>query len=126
MILQIQDMSEVDKIHSYIRGLLTRTQAQVRYLNPTSLHSAMAIAISFDQAMTTSYNNNLRKPFIRTEYRKFDKNHSSSDVTAMELDNINKKRINVQQYKKEGRCFRSHEPGHIGINCEKFPGPASI
>lgn len=123
MILQVQDMSEFDKIHSFIRGLLPRTQAQVRYLDPKSLHDAMRIAVSFDQAMATSYNN-FKKPPQKFDHKNFDFKPKDSSVTDMELDFISKKKkVDWGKYKKEGRCIRCHEIGHIGINCQKFPGP---
>lgn len=45
---QISEMSEMDKIHSFKRGLAPRTKAEVGYMAPKTLHEAIEKAQGYD------------------------------------------------------------------------------
>jgi hypothetical protein len=96
------------------------------------LEGAMNIAIAYDQAYRSA----------RTEGHKFSRRSDSerknqgqrqtngvTRVVTKELEAISKTTYprrsskEWEQCKREGRCFRCKELGHMGIHCRKYPGP---
>jgi hypothetical protein len=135
IVMLIEDMSELDKIHTFTSALHPSTQMHIRLQNPRTVHDAMNIAVAHDQAYRSSHSNNRKND--TTPKQKSDSNKKNtqsnqsnqsnkSDKNSMEVDTISKdtKKMNWEQIKKEGRCVRCFEKGHIGINCKKHPGPA--
>jgi Retrotransposon gag protein len=119
----VENMSEEDKIYEFTRGLHPAAQMQIHLRDPEMLEEAMSIAIAHDQAYRTTYNSNNRNDSKKSKFEK-KTNENPNPNTSKELDVIsNKPTIDWERIKKEGRCVRCLERGHIGINCPKHPGP---
>ncbi len=96
---QITDMSETDKVLSFIRGLKPATQSKVIFLKPKTLEAAIEIAIDYD-------------------FAKFRKNQllmtSSENKKAKGRD---KKVKVVNSNNKVVECYRCHKKGHYSRDC---------
>ncbi|KAJ2055968.1 hypothetical protein GGI17_006430 [Coemansia sp. S146] len=99
LISRLSDMSEIEKISLYQRGLYPSLRAQVRGMAEATLDDNMKIAKAFDRQSTRpAMTGHQAKPRMETAIL------STSDR---------------EQYLREGHCFNCGIAGHLSRNCTK-------
>lgn len=68
--LQLEDMSEADKIFNFEEGLKKGTRGEVRYRNPLTLDDAIDIAMKFDDAHYPDQGKNFSNSSHGSKYSK--------------------------------------------------------
>ena len=108
IMLQLPDMHEADRIHSYIKGLKPAIASLVAMQQPDTLITAQGLA---DTADTIQFHHIPRRPFAtpRPDYR----GPSPMDLDAIEkLTDTERERL-----RKNGGCFRCCKTGHLARDC---------
>ena len=59
IISQVEDMTEIDQIIYFQRGLKTRTQEEVQYRRGNTLSEAITVALDFERAHSVGYNHHI-------------------------------------------------------------------
>jgi len=124
---QVKDMSETDKIMTFMEGLRPATQAEVDYHMPERLEEAMKMAINYDNA-------HFRKPSTSKAVAKTSQKKerivyvpprletSSHETTEpMDLDSINRSKEHTKKKSNKpssDACYRCGKTGHIARNCK--------
>lgn len=92
---------------------------------PKSLDKAIELADTFDttQFQFSKPQFTPMKSFRPIQHQQY--KQSNNTPTPMELDNTQlKKKINWDEYRREGKCINCHQKGHIARNCtlaNKYP-----
>ena len=108
IMLQLPNMHEADRVHSYIKGLKPAIASLVAMQQPDTLLAAQGLA---DTADTIQFQHMPRRPFVapRSEYR---------GPTPMDLDAIEKLTdAERERLRKNGGCFRCRKTGHLARDC---------
>jgi hypothetical protein len=107
IVLEINDISNSEKLDRFIRGLKDKVRQEVELRDPTTLEEATRIAERYD---TIAFN-----------YRpRFERNERNNGVIPMEIDSIQRRNLSNEEKErcfKEGRCFECQGGGHIARFC---------
>ena len=105
---QITEMSELDKVHAFKRGLAYKTKAEVGYLAPKTLKSAIEMAQGFDSNFFG--NMGWTKNHARNE------SHFPMDINSSQTRSVSR----IPKDRKEGKhCTYCHRRGHVQEECFK-------
>jgi hypothetical protein len=124
---QVKDMSETDKIMTFMKGLHPAMQAEIDYYMPERLEEAMKMAINYD-------NTHFRKPSTLKAITKTSQKKerivyvspcletSSHETTEpIDLDSINRSKEHSKKKSNKpssDACYRCRKMGHITRNCK--------
>ena len=134
---QIEDMGHLDQVMHFIDGWKQATKVEVNYKAPDNLEEAITAAIAYDTARFGP-----SRAYLPSSYQYYtpnqqpqkqgQKNHHRRDdggVRPMELDSAEARQAQKSQrgpqrsekelaaMRKEGRCFRCGQAGHISRRC---------
>ncbi|EGD74756.1 hypothetical protein PTSG_12517, partial [Salpingoeca rosetta] len=116
LMVQIDDMSRLDRIEAFIHGLRPRTRQEVSFHGPDTLEQAYQLASRYDRNYTTA-NSSYRRGAPPTQPPKF-------DDRAMDIDAIRAqrplRRLTDQErdeLRRRGACFRCRREGHLAADC---------
>jgi hypothetical protein len=123
--LEVDDLSEAEKLDKFIRGLKPKVQEQLE-LNPSSTINLVTAAATADRIDQIQFNYTKKHQNYDKKLRPYITVHQPSDVVPMDIDNMS---IQPQQklaklsdaekteLRKKGACFRCRQPGHIAPHC---------
>jgi len=128
------DMAVNDQITIYRRGLKPSIRNEVWSKAPETLEDAIKAALDYEithrhdplhhsHRRSTFLRSDKHTDKLRTTHSPTRKYHPSAEPSK---ETTTKPEVDWERYKREGRCVRCHELGHIGIHCPKFPGPAPV
>jgi transposase InsO family protein len=124
LIGQIENMTELDKVHFFVEGLRHKTKQELHYRSPTTVSDAVHIATKFETAQfgTEGTGSKSSHYFDQSRPREGNssrplRNHgggrqSTFGPIPMELDALVRDRSAI-------KCFSCGNPGHIARNCQK-------
>jgi hypothetical protein len=112
--LEVSGISEENLIFLFINGLRYHIRNDVRTRAPKTLTSAISFATNFDIVKFGAPNQTLHRPTNPSH---------PTEYVPMEVDALQRSQIDRDKLRREGRCFRCQEKGHIGVNCPTYPGP---
>jgi Ty3 transposon capsid-like protein len=138
-------MDVADQVHAYIMGLKSHISHEMLIKDPKTLQEAMDFAAFVEVRMQNHRGGGFRHTgFVGApSYRASSSSTSSSATTSapMELGNIDQDNIEDQEInaiagplkklsneerdrlRKEGRCFRCRQKGHMSATCSKAQQP---
>lgn len=132
LIAYIHDMSDGEKLHTYLRGLKPYVRMHVELNEPWSLDNAMKLADRVDHIAYTASND--RRADRPRDTRSNQRNNHSHGPTPMELGFMGRDNGNNQPRGKlsdgerkrlinSGGCFYCRQDGHFSTNCPNRPKP---
>ncbi|KAF1334823.1 Retroelement pol polyprotein, partial [Globisporangium splendens] len=87
VITQVQEMSELDKIIYFVRGLGSAIRTEVRYRRCSTLSEAITLALDYDRSHRRSANG--RRSHSEPRYRRFDnRQYRLNGAGPTEVDNV--------------------------------------
>uniref|UniRef100_A0A0G4HZZ4 CCHC-type domain-containing protein n=1 Tax=Chromera velia CCMP2878 TaxID=1169474 RepID=A0A0G4HZZ4_9ALVE len=112
--MQIEDVTEADLLHDYLRGLLTNICLAVKRWGVTGLEAVMTVADEEDQLIRGE----------RADRGGHVVQQRNTDRPAsMEIDRLSRlyalSHEQVQRHIREDRCFNCHQQGHRVNRCPK-------
>ncbi len=129
----VPPISEEVQLQQFIDGLKTHLRIEMIKNRPHSLDEAMTRAIQLDEVQDMikqqrgpfrRNDGNQNRGWPRQEQRNYPERRVDADgdteMTVASLTpgkRLNRKELNL--LKKEGRCYRCHEKGHMRPNCPK-------
>lgn len=111
LMVQIRDMSEIDRVIYFQRGLQQRTREEVQYRRCDTLSEAINVALDYDRA---HHWNQRRNEGQRTRYSR-NPFQQQNEPEPMEIDNI--QNISKEECKRKKLCFKCKKPGHSWKQC---------
>lgn len=125
---QHETISDAEARRAFVRGLCDATRNYVEHHHPQALETTFAAVQSSARTYDTTYGKERAQasgsnPYASSSPRgtaesKWAPGNSSS---AMEVDEA---RLRWRDIKSRNLCVRCQQPGHIGVDCPEFPGPA--
>lgn len=126
---QVIEMSELDKIMYFMRGLVSKTKEEVQYRRCSTLATAMSVALEYERSHRNNYQ---ERSNFKPNYRNQNRSHSRGDDRGkhevynrfrqresddMEIGNTSE--LNREECMRRRLCFYCKMPGHIMNNCPK-------
>ncbi|KAI9922628.1 hypothetical protein PsorP6_001132 [Peronosclerospora sorghi] len=104
--LQVENMTELDKIIYFMDGLLSETRQEVQYMNPNSLKDAINIAMDFKRSHFD----------LSRRHRRPASNNTTQlpEPEPMEVDNVQ-----ARYGARRDGCWKCGRHGHTANNCRK-------
>lgn len=120
-IMQVKDMSDLDKITYFVRGLESPIKEEVQYRRCKTVSEALSIALEYERSHRNfNSSNGNRRSFRRFDHRK-DHTHPSnqrdSEPEPMEIDSA--QASNQKRNKSSKFCRYCKKSGHIIDDCYK-------
>ena len=114
---QIEQMTMLDKVTNFCRGLVQRTREAVMYRRPSTYQEAISEALEYERTHPfqprdnrsrgrNGYGNSHGRPKIAHKPRE--------ETEPMEIDTV---KFSKQECLKQRLCFGCHKPGHQLKNC---------
>jgi len=114
---EVKDMSSLDRVMSFTRGLVRVTRQEVLYRRCQTTTEAIAVALEFERSHPSQFNTKYQgksysKPYTpaHTQYQ------SSLDGTPMDISNV---QLSREECMKKRLCFYCKKPGHRMSECRK-------
>ena len=114
--VQIKDMSEKDKVTYFLRGLMSRTKAEVKYRRCGTVSDAIAVALEYER----SHSELLNPPNHVRSVPKFDRNRPPrrNEERPHRIDG-NHVRVEYNDVAKKNKlCFNCHGSDHQSAKCK--------
>ena len=117
---RVNDMSDLDKITYFIRGLMSKTRQEVQYRRCKTLAEAISIALEYERSHKDSFGKNGRDRPHRNKWgerrtRDWHKNDRLKDGSDMEICNL--RTMSKEECMKKRLCFHCKKPGHTMRQC---------
>jgi len=112
ILMQVTDMSEVDKKTYFIEGLKENTRKNITFERCATLADAISAATSYEDAFYPTYEDNMRNKQHGIMDRNTRRIQRSND--RMEICNVNVSREEIFAKKL---CFNCKRPGHRSSQC---------
>ncbi|TMW66815.1 hypothetical protein Poli38472_014127 [Pythium oligandrum] len=115
LMVQVRDMSEIDKVIYFQRGLKQRTREEVQYRRCETLSDAITVALDYDRAHQWQYRSEPRRyeeprpSYLRNEHSQ------RAEPEPMEIDNV--QRLSREDCRRRKLCFKCKKPGHSWRQC---------
>ncbi|KAF1327470.1 Retroelement pol polyprotein, partial [Globisporangium splendens] len=114
VITQVQEMSELDKIMYFVRGLAPAIRTEVRYRRCSTLSEAITLALDYDRSHRRSADGN--RSHSEPRYRRFDnRQYQLNGASPMEVDNV--RVLGREECLRQRLCFNCNRPGHRASEC---------
>lgn len=129
-LLELPHRHEEDNVHDFQRGLKPYIRKEVALKNPKTLAEAVQAALAVEAADREIDGNRETRRERLNVIDEADDGTETDDADDLESSNDDEKTHDlmmarrltaeeVEQYKKEGRCFICREKGHIATKCPK-------
>lgn len=127
-LLELPHRHEEDNVHDFQRGLKPSIRKEVALKNPKTLADAVQAALAVEAAERESDRDSTRRGRLAAldgaDDTESEEDQDGDDTEEVEEDHdlLMVRRLTadeVEQYKKEGRCFVCKEKGHIANACPK-------
>jgi recombinational DNA repair protein RecR len=113
LMVQLPDMHEEDRIHTYLRGLKAHVASQVAMQQPATLLQAQGLADTAD-VIQFQYQARPQIPYTARRHTR----PETQGPTPMDLDAIGKLTdAERDRLRKIGGCFRCRKTGHLARDC---------
>ncbi|KAF1326506.1 Retroelement pol polyprotein, partial [Globisporangium splendens] len=113
-ITQVQEMSELDKIMYFVRGLAPAIRTEVRYRRCATLSEAITLALDYDRSHRRSADGG--RSHSEPRYRRFDnRQYQLNGASPMEVDNV--RVLGRDECLRQHLCFNCNRPGHRASEC---------
>uniref|UniRef100_A0AAV1U0I3 CCHC-type domain-containing protein n=1 Tax=Peronospora matthiolae TaxID=2874970 RepID=A0AAV1U0I3_9STRA len=120
VVTQVQDMSELDRIMYFLRGLSGRTREEVQYRRCTTLSDAITVALDFDRSHPTRYSRGRSQD--KPRYRSYDNNRRYQSNTGPEPMDVSTVQIpSRDECRRRNLCFKCGSPNHRSAQCHQRP-----
>ncbi|KAF1326243.1 Retroelement pol polyprotein, partial [Globisporangium splendens] len=114
VITQVQEMSELDKIMYFVRGLAPAIRTEVRYRRCSTLSEAITLALDYDRSHRRSADGG--RSHSEPRYRRFDnRQYRLNGASPMEVDNV--RVLGREECLRQRLCFNCNRPGHRASEC---------
>ncbi|KAF1314306.1 Retroelement pol polyprotein, partial [Globisporangium splendens] len=114
VITQVQEMSELDKIMHFVRGLAPAIRTEVRYRRCSTLSEAITLALDYDRSHRRSADGG--RSHSEPRYRRFDnRQYQLNGASPMEVDNV--RVLGREECLRQRLCFNCNRPGHRASEC---------
>ncbi|KAF1330411.1 polyprotein, partial [Globisporangium splendens] len=114
VITQVQEMSELDKIMYFVRGLAPAIRTEVRYRRCATLSEAITLALDYDRSHRRSADGG--RSHSEPRYRRFDnRQYRLNGASPMEVDNV--RVLGREECLRQRLCFNCNRPGHRASEC---------
>jgi len=120
----IQDMSELDKVTFFTRGLKLKTREEVKYRQCKTLTAATKVALEYERAHAMSLGLRSNKSITYSRRRHEDERRATAqrdeveESQDMEVDNVSVREKHKRDLSKV-RCYNCQGFGHIAAKCPK-------
>ena len=130
---QHDSISDAEARRAFIRGLCDAARNYVEDHHPQVLDTTLAAVQSSARSYDTTYGQERANASGSNPYAASSSSSSRPGGTAasqwapqgsssaMEVDEA---RLGWQEIRRKNLCIRCQRPGHIGVDCPSFPGPA--
>ncbi|KAH9095130.1 hypothetical protein LEN26_017915 [Aphanomyces euteiches] len=125
---EVRDMSELDKVTFFTRGLRLKTREEVKYRQCQTVSSAIKAALEYERAHAVSLGivGKSERPFRAKRFDRDRERHEERPPTRseqlepddMEVDNLHVRRGRKKDRSKL-RCYNCQKIGHIASECRK-------
>uniref|UniRef100_A0AAV1TGI5 CCHC-type domain-containing protein n=1 Tax=Peronospora matthiolae TaxID=2874970 RepID=A0AAV1TGI5_9STRA len=120
VVTQVQDMSELDRIMYFLRGLSGRTREEVQYRRCTTLSDAITVALDFDRSHPTRYSRGRSQD--KPRYRSYENNRRYQSNTGPEPMDVSTVQIpSRDECRRRNLCFKCGSPNHRSAQCHQRP-----
>ncbi|KAJ8525492.1 hypothetical protein ON010_g15622 [Phytophthora cinnamomi] len=120
LITQVKEMSELDKIMYFLRGLPSSIREEVQYRRSATLTDAITVALDYDRSHAHRGRSDGARD--RPRYRSYDNRRSKSNndgPVPMEIDNV---RVpSKEECMRRNLCFRCGSSAHRARQCPIQP-----
>jgi RNase H-like domain found in reverse transcriptase/Reverse transcriptase (RNA-dependent DNA polymerase)/Ty3 transposon capsid-like protein/Integrase zinc binding domain/Chromo (CHRromatin Organisation MOdifier) domain/gag-polyprotein putative aspartyl protease len=120
---QVESMSEIDKVHAFVRGLAHRTRAEVGYLSPKTLDEALRIASEYENHYfgSSSLVSSFSRNYNDRKTWSYENKNDMMDINMMRAGSERDRMKKIDSKRSNGtiRCFSCNEPGHKANVCPK-------
>ncbi|EGZ07984.1 hypothetical protein PHYSODRAFT_375463, partial [Phytophthora sojae] len=115
IVLQVEDMTEIDKVVYFSKGLMPNTRQEILYKRCETLTDAITVAMDYERSHFGAPARTGRRDCDHPRFRRNESTSRSNGPESMEIDSGQEH--SLEECRRQRKCYNCFRGGHIAAHC---------